>query len=126
MSGEDETGKAAELGRVLGAGQQRVGHRVGNTKQPLPDSAADAVIKKEWLTDGFGANSQNFFAERQKRGTSAAAVGFEHYTMGGGNTPYVQRRSDARAERGSICIQCVRMNAVMSTVSSRHNLCGLT
>ena len=30
MSGEDETGKAAELGRVLGAGQQRVGHRVGN------------------------------------------------------------------------------------------------
>ena len=101
---------------------------VGNTKQPLPDSAADAVIKKEWLADGFGfgANSQNFFAERQKRGTSAAAVGFEHYTMGGGNTPYVQRRSDARAERGSICIQCVRMNAVMSTVSSRHNLCGLT
>ena len=89
MSGEDETGKAAELGRVLGAGQQRVGHRVGNTKQPLPDSAADAVIKKEWLTDGFGANSQNFFAERQKRGTSAAAVGFEHYTTGGGNTPYV-------------------------------------
>jgi hypothetical protein len=30
-----------------------------------------------------------FFAERQKRGTSAAAVGFEHHTTGGGNTPYV-------------------------------------
>ena len=34
-------------------------------------------------------NSQNFFAERQKQGTSTTAVGFEHYNQGGGNTPYV-------------------------------------
>lgn len=63
--------------------------RVGNTKQPPPDVPADVVIKEEWTTDGFGANSQNFFQDRLKRQTSAAAAGFEHYTIGGGNTPYV-------------------------------------
>ena len=61
-----------------------------SAKQPLPDVPADAAIKKEWATDGFGANSQNFFQERLKRqGSTADAAGFEHYTIGGGNTPYV-------------------------------------
>ena len=79
MSSSDSNNGGSEPAAVLGR----------NTKQPLHSVPADAVIKEEWATDGFGANSQNFFQERLKRQTSAAAAGFEHYTIGGGNTPYV-------------------------------------
>ena len=60
-----------------------------SANQSLPNVPADAAIKNEWATDGFGANSQNFFQDRLKRQGSAAHAGFEHYTIGGGNTPYV-------------------------------------
>eukprot|EP01050_Picozoa_sp_SAG11_P050737 SAG11_NODE_28449_length_321_cov_1.166667_1_plen_64_part_01 len=54
---------------------------------PFLQVAASSVISKEWKTAGFGASSKTFFDERLRQdGLDDARA---HYTVGGGNTPYV-------------------------------------